>query len=63
MRSLKRLEMRYLANRDDNLHFALLTDSADAATEARCRTTPRYLRRPRTAIERAQREAMRRRCR
>ncbi len=27
------LELRYLANRDDNLHFALLTDYQDAATE------------------------------
>ncbi|MEO8211752.1 MAG: glucoamylase family protein, partial [Myxococcales bacterium] len=27
------LEVRYLANRDDNLHFALLTDFTDAATE------------------------------
>jgi cyclic beta-1,2-glucan synthetase len=30
------LEVRYLANRDENLHFALLTDFADAAEE----TTP-----------------------
>ncbi len=27
------LEVRYLANRDENLHFALLTDFADAKTE------------------------------
>jgi cyclic beta-1,2-glucan synthetase len=27
------LELRYLANRDDHLHFALLTDFEDAATE------------------------------
>ena len=27
------LEVRFLANRDDNLHFALLTDLRDAATE------------------------------
>ncbi len=27
------LEVRYLANRDDNLHFALLTDFEDAASE------------------------------
>jgi cyclic beta-1,2-glucan glucanotransferase len=33
---LEGLEVRYLANRDDNLHFALLTDLVDAATE----TTP-----------------------
>jgi cyclic beta-1,2-glucan synthetase len=30
---LEGLEVRYLANRDDNLHFALLTDFADAALE------------------------------
>jgi cyclic beta-1,2-glucan synthetase len=30
---LKGLEVRYLANRDDNLHFALLTDFEDAAAE------------------------------
>ena len=30
---LEGLEVRYLANRDDNLHFALLTDFADAAQE------------------------------
>jgi cyclic beta-1,2-glucan synthetase len=28
------LEVRYLANRDDNLHFALLTDFEDASQEA-----------------------------
>src|SRR5208283_4074361 len=27
------LEVRYLANRDDNLHFALLTDLEDAPKE------------------------------
>ena len=30
---LEGLEVRYLANRDDNLHFALLTDFEDAAQE------------------------------
>ncbi len=30
---LEGLEVRYLANRDDNLHFALLTDFADATEE------------------------------
>ena len=30
---LEGLEVRYLANRDDHLHFALLTDFADAAQE------------------------------
>ena len=30
---LEGLEVRYLANRDDNLHFALLTDFDDAAQE------------------------------
>ena len=30
---LEGLEVRYLANRDDNLHFALLTDFLDAAQE------------------------------
>ena len=30
---LEGLELRYLANRDDNLHFALLTDFEDAAQE------------------------------
>ncbi len=30
---LEGLEMRYLANRDDNLHFALLTDLLDAPQE------------------------------
>ena len=29
------LEVRYLANRDDNLHFGLLTDFQDASTETR----------------------------
>ncbi|QOV88421.1 glycoside hydrolase family 94 protein [Humisphaera borealis] len=29
------LEVRYLANRDENLHFGLLTDYEDAATETR----------------------------
>ncbi len=31
---LEGLEIRYLANRDPSLHFALLTDLADAATES-----------------------------
>ncbi len=31
------LEVRYLANRDDHLHFGLLTDFPDAAEEARAR--------------------------
>ena len=31
---LEGLEVRYLANRDDNLHFALLTDLTDATQEA-----------------------------
>ena len=30
---LEGLEVRYLANRDDNLHFALLTDFVDATSE------------------------------
>ena len=30
---LEGLEVRYLANRDDNLHFALLTDLLDAPQE------------------------------
>lgn len=30
---IEALEVRYLANRDDNLHFCLLTDFADAQTE------------------------------
>ncbi len=30
---LENLEVRYLANRDENLHFALLTDFRDAKTE------------------------------
>jgi cyclic beta-1,2-glucan synthetase len=34
-RSLERLEMHYLANRDPNLAFALLTDCPDSATPAR----------------------------
>ena len=34
------LEVRFLANRDDHLHFALLTDFRDA-TRRRCRRTNR----------------------
>ena len=30
---IEALEVRFLANRDDNLHFSLLTDFQDAATE------------------------------
>jgi len=30
---LEALEVRYLANRDDHLHFGLLTDFQDASTE------------------------------
>ncbi len=33
------LEVRYLANQDANLHFALLTDFLDAARGVACRTT------------------------
>jgi cellobiose phosphorylase len=32
-RLVEALEVRYLANRDDHLHFALLTDFADAGTQ------------------------------
>ena len=31
---IEAMEVRFLANRDDNLHFALLTDFLDAPTEA-----------------------------
>ena len=33
--------MRFLANRDDHLHFALLTDFLDADAGRCCRRTPR----------------------
>ena len=36
--SLEALEVRFLANRDANLHFGLLTDFRDAAAE-HCPTT------------------------
>ncbi len=32
---IEAIEVRFLANRDENLHFALLTDFTDAATETR----------------------------
>jgi cyclic beta-1,2-glucan synthetase len=36
---IEALEVRFLANRDENLHFGLLTDFRDAPAEKRCRRT------------------------
>ena len=35
IRAVRDLEIRFLANRDANIHFALLTDPPDAATAVR----------------------------
>ena len=48
------LEVRFLANRDANLHFALLTDFPDA-TEERCRPTRRCCNSRATASRRSTR--------
>ncbi|GAB6040390.1 GH36-type glycosyl hydrolase domain-containing protein [Endothiovibrio diazotrophicus] len=40
IRLAEALEVRFLANRDDHLHFALLTDFTDAATEQTPRDGP-----------------------
>ena len=50
------LEVRFLANRDAHLHFALLTDFRDARAGDACRTTTRCSRSPRERHRGAERE-------
>ena len=61
---IEALEVRFLANRDDNLHFALLTDFRDAPAEsmpedeALLRLAQQGNRRPECKVQRSKRRPL-----